>query len=41
MNIKMPWEDPHPEIVTIRDNKDFLGCYYMPSMPVLQGGGSS
>ena len=29
---------PHPVIVTIRDNKDILGYYSIPIIPLLQGG---
>ena len=32
---------PHPVIVTIRDNKSIFGYYYIPIIPLLQGGGSS
>ena len=31
---------PHPVIMTIRNNEDF-GSYYIPIIPLLQGGGSS
>ena len=32
---------PHPVIVAIRDNKDYIRSSYIPTIPLLQGGGSS
>ena len=32
---------PHPVIVTIKDNRDYIGSSYIPVIPLLQGWGSS
>ena len=32
---------PHPVIVTIGDNGDYIRVLYIPIVPLLQGGGSS
>ena len=32
---------PHPVIVTIGDNRDDIKASYIPTIPLLQGGGSS
>ena len=30
---------PHPVIVAIRDNRDYIKLYYIPTISLLQGGG--
>ena len=32
---------PHPVIVTIRENRGYIGVLLYPIIPLLQGGGSS
>ena len=32
---------PHPVIVAIRDNKDYIRSSHIPIIPLLRGGGSS
>ena len=32
---------PHPVIVTIRDNKNYIRVRYIPTIRLLQGGGFS
>ena len=32
---------PHPVIVTVRDNRDYIRSFYILTIPLLQDGGSS